>query len=122
LSEHRSSLLLSPDAAGVVLARRAVNALPLDPERACDVKLAVSELVTNSVEHAHLRPEDHIELCARVGDDGAVRVEVRDEGPGPPARPDAGLGWRIVDRVADRWGVLREGNRSCVWFELDAAR
>ena len=122
MSEHRSSLLLPPDAAGVVLARRAVSALPLDPGRAGDVKLVVSELVTNSVEHAHLRPEDHIELCARIDDDGALRVEVRDEGPGPPARPAPGLGWRIVDRIADRWGVLREGNRSCVWFELDALR
>ena len=122
VSEHRSSLLLSPDAAGVVMARRAVGALPLDPERVRDVKLVVSELVTNSVEHGGLRPEEHIELRARIGDDGAVRVEVRDEGPGPPPRPDPGLGWRIVDRIADRWGFLREGDRSCVWFELDAAR
>ena len=122
MSEHRSSLLLPPDPAGVVLARRAVGALPLSPDRARDVKLAVSELVTNSVEHGGLRPEERIELRARIGDDGAVRVEVRDEGPGPPPRPDPGLGWRIVDRIADRWGFLREDDRSCVWFELDAAR
>jgi two-component sensor histidine kinase len=122
LTEHRARQLLPAAPAGVVLARRMVGRLPLDPDRAGPVKLAVSELVTNSVEHARLGPDDYIELRARVDEAGAVRVEVRDPGPGPPPGPSYGLGWRTVARVADRWGVLRDANGSCVWFELDAAR
>jgi anti-sigma regulatory factor (Ser/Thr protein kinase) len=122
LTAHRARQLLPPDPAGVVLARRMVGRLPLEPGRAGAVKLAVSELVTNSIEHARLGPGDCFELRARVDEAGAVRVEVRDPGPGPPQRPGYGLGWRTVARIADRWGVMREGDRSCVWFELDALR
>jgi anti-sigma regulatory factor (Ser/Thr protein kinase) len=122
LSDYRASHLLPCDPAGVVLARRAVGELPLDRGRAGEVKLAVSELVTNSVEHAEQGPDALIELCATVDERGAVRVEVRDDGPGPPAGANHGLGWRIIDRVADRWGITRDGGRACVWFELDAPR
>jgi anti-sigma regulatory factor (Ser/Thr protein kinase) len=119
MSDHHARHQLPAQAVSVVLARRAIAALPLDPRRAGEVKLAVSELVTNSVEHGRMSPQDHIELRARVDEHGGLRIEVRDHGPGPS--PDAihGLGWRIIDRVADRWGVDRSNGRAYVWFELD---
>jgi two-component sensor histidine kinase len=116
---HQVSHLLAPEASSIVLARRAVDALPLTPARTGDVKLIVSELVTNSVEHADLGESDHIEVWATVDPRGALHVEVRDPGPGPPADARSGMGWRILERVADRWGVEHRDGQARVWFELD---
>ncbi|MEA2254558.1 MAG: serine/threonine-protein kinase RsbW [Solirubrobacteraceae bacterium] len=120
MTDHHASHLLPADAGSVVLARRAMNELGLAPLRTGKVKLIVSELVTNSVEHGRLGPEDHIEIRAHLHDGGSLRVEVLDDGPGPPALTRSGLGWRVIERVADRWGVERKGAHACVWFELDA--
>jgi two-component sensor histidine kinase len=88
------------------------------------VRLLVSELVTNSVKHGAAGPEDAIELKLTASPE-KVRVEVADNGPGirPPARRDrpGGFGFMLVERLADRWGVLAErGTR--VWFEIDRSR
>jgi len=120
VSDHTASHRLPAGALSVAMARRVVAKLPLDPQRTGEAKLAVSELVTNSIEHARLAPGDPIELRALVDERGVLRVEVRDGGPGPPPRAERGLGWRIIDRVADRWGVRRDNGQACVWFELDA--
>jgi anti-sigma regulatory factor (Ser/Thr protein kinase) len=90
-----------------------------------DLRLLVSEVVTNSVRHAGLRPSDSVAVHVTVAP-GRVRAEVVDPGPGfePPARgPSAGAssGWGLflVDRVADRWGVDRTDGHTRVWFEID---
>ena len=96
----------------------------LDASTAFDVRLLVSELVTNSVQHASVGAEDSIRLTIDIGG-GIVRVQVFDEGPGferPDPTPDVGTdtGWGLflVNQIADRWGIEREqGN--CVWFEID---
>jgi two-component sensor histidine kinase len=118
--DREATHLLPPHAASIVLARRAVEALPLEPARTGEVKLIVSELVTNSIEHGELGTHDRIELHALVAPSGALHMEVRDPGPGP--RPDArrGMGWRILERMADRWGSDRSDGLARVWFELDA--
>jgi anti-sigma regulatory factor (Ser/Thr protein kinase) len=118
---HEASHALPARAESVVLARRAVEAMALDPGRRGAVKLLVSELVTNAIEHARLQPDDRIELVARLRVDGSLRVEVRDPGRGVRDHAARGLGMRIVDRVADRWGVDRRNGLTCVWFELDRA-
>jgi anti-sigma regulatory factor (Ser/Thr protein kinase) len=90
-----------------------------------DVRLLISELVTNAIRHAGLDLEDWIELDVEVGSN-TVRVEVRDHGTGfepamPPAsKPLDGAGWglRLVHRVASRWGVERDA-WTRVWFEID---
>jgi len=90
-----------------------------------DLKLLVSELVANSVEHSGAGKGDLIGLEVRVAD-GRVLVEVSDGGPGfelplsPTRHPweaEYGRGLLIVDSVADAWGVAH-GKRSTVWFEL----
>ena len=96
----------------------------LDPSTAFDVRLLVSELVTNSVQHASVSAEDSIRLHVGVGGE-TVRVEVLDNGPGfelrdpiPDTQTDSGWGLFLVNQIADRWGIEREqGN--CVWFEID---
>ena len=121
MPDHEATHLLPPRAASIVLARRAVEALPLEPARTGEVKLIVSELVTNSIEHGRLGAHDRIELRALVDGRGALHMEVRDPGPGP--QPDAArvMGWRILERMADRWGSDRSDGLARVWFELDAA-
>jgi anti-sigma regulatory factor (Ser/Thr protein kinase) len=102
-------------------ARNALQALngSLDPVLAEDVRLLVSELVTNSLRHTGTAD---IELEV-WGSDEVIRVSVSDHGAGfdlggPPQPGDAsGWGLFMVDRLADRWGVESNGD-TCVWFEL----
>ena len=98
----------------------------LDASVAFDVRLLVSELVTNSVQHAQVGAEDSIVLALDI-DDEDVRVEVRDDGPGfePPATPppddaDAGWGLFLVEQLADSWGVADDGKG--VWFQIARGR
>ena len=93
---------------------------------AFDVRLLVSELVTNSVQHAQVRAEDSIVLVVSITDE-AVRVDVRDEGPGfqPPASPppddaDSGWGLFLVEQLASAWGQGDDGKG--VWFEIERSR
>ena len=120
-------LRLAPEPEVVTTARHALDQLTdlLPPEKLEDVRLVVSELVTNSVRHAGLSADDQISLTVTVSD-GAVRGSVCDPGPGfrmpsePSPRSDLSGGWGlpIVETISDRWGV--EGNRhACVWFEID---
>lgn len=128
-------------------ARRALDPLEKRVEGPMldDMRLMVTELVTNSVRHAEAGPEARVELHVRVARD-VVHVEVSDEGggfrperraadrrsaesrdyAGPERRggqddPDlrvGGWGLYLVESLATRWGVRRE-DRVRVWFELD---
>lgn len=111
----------------VTAARLALSEMDelVEESLAFDVRLLVSELVTNSVRHAQIGPEDSIELRVQVGDQ-RVRVEVADHGPGfePPvhdpsaeAARDSGWGLFFVTQLADSWGV--DGADGRVWFEID---
>jgi integral membrane sensor domain MASE1 len=90
-----------------------------------DASLLVSELVTNSVRHARLRPGDLIRLQVEVAD-RLLRVEVSDPGEGfaanlpqPASGGPGGWGLFLTERLADRWGVDREEGRTTVWVEMD---
>ena len=118
------SFELAGGAYAVTAARLALTELDrqVGQSLAFDVRLLVSELVTNSVEHARVGPEDSISLTLRISDE-LVRVEVRDGGPGfaapiapPPDDADKGWGLYLVEQLADAWGV---GDRAQgVWFEI----
>jgi anti-sigma regulatory factor (Ser/Thr protein kinase) len=117
-------LPVSPEAASA--ARHALDDLgdAMPDARLRDVRLLVSEVVTNAVRHANLAAGDAIELVVEL-DHGALRVEVHDPGggfvpsaPAPdPTRP-SGWGLYLVAELADRWGVDSD-ERKLVWFELD---
>ena len=98
----------------------------LDESAAFDVRLLVSELVTNSVQHAQVSADDSIVLLVSIKDT-FVRVEVRDEGPGfqapaepPPDDADSGWGLFLVEQLADAWG--QGGDGKGVWFEIERNR
>ena len=102
-------------------ARHALGSLngSLDRELGENLRLLVSELVTNSLRHTG---STEIRLEVWRSDD-VVRVTVSDRGAGfdltgPPTPGDAsGWGLFMVDRIADRWGVETDGETR-VWFEL----
>ena len=116
--------LATPEA--VPAARHALEELSVDPATKNVVELLTSELVTNAVRHGASDPHESILLSARRTD-GAVRVEVCDEGTGFESAPDpgdvlepGGNGLLLVDSLAERWG-RNEGRPNCVWFEASAA-
>jgi anti-sigma regulatory factor (Ser/Thr protein kinase) len=120
--EHE--LPVTPEAAAE--ARHALDEIGSEgfDSRLRDVRLLVSELVTNAVRHANLSDGDVILLVVEVANH-SLRVEVHDPGggfvptaPAPdPARP-SGWGLYLVAELADRWGVDSD-DRTLVWFELD---
>lgn len=91
-----------------------------EPHRS-DVRLLVTELVTNGVLHG----QGDVRLEAELRP-GSLHVEVIDGGDGiggrsrsPDLEREGGFGLVIVDSLADRWGVFAGSTH--VWFEVDAA-
>jgi hypothetical protein len=117
-------LRLAPDEGAPGAARRAVAGMRpvLGPHVLESASLLVSEVVTNAVRHVRHRPNDAIVMHVQLHPD-VVRVDVTDPGEGfdpadrRPTEPERGWGLRLLDDVADRWGVDR-GSRNTVWFEL----
>jgi len=119
--------VLEPGLGSPAEARAALSPLAdaLPPLLYMDLCLLVSELVTNSVRHARLRPGDLIRLRVAASD-LVLRVEVSDPGEGfvaeipePTARGPGGWGLFLTERLADRWGVDRDGEWTTVWLEVD---
>ncbi|HEX6331314.1 MAG TPA: ATP-binding protein [Actinomycetota bacterium] len=110
--------------------RRALEGLPIPPDLIEDAKLLTTELATNCIRHARLRPDDDIRVTADWTSE-RLRVSVRDRGsgiegsrvagairPSPGAR--SGWGLYFVDRLSTRWGASLDGGTE-FWFELDLA-
>jgi anti-sigma regulatory factor (Ser/Thr protein kinase) len=126
--ENRHRARLAPDSAAPGIARRAISDWLreiLSEERLDEVRLLVSELVTNAVIHGTRRAGDALDLDVRIGARD-IRVEVHNPGPGFTPGPDrdvpptdrGGRGLLLVRRIADRWGA-EQGERMCVWFEVE---
>ena len=120
-SERVIELPATAAAAGV--ARRELAATPgIAGELGYKVLLLASELIAVFVADIEPRPDRVLCLSVHVAPE-RVRIEVK--GDAPDVSMDAllhssetpslgGMGLQIVERMADRWGVLdRE-----IWFEL----
>jgi anti-sigma regulatory factor (Ser/Thr protein kinase) len=101
-------------------ANDALRGVPLEVRGT--VELMVSELATNGVQHGRTSFEIAVDCT-----DSEIRIEVTDRGDGTPEmrcpRPDepTGRGLRIVDLLAERWGVIELGpDGKTVWFTLSA--
>lgn len=105
------------------LARRALDGLAdrLGPDVLPDVRLVVTELVSNSVKYGGDGPV-RLEVQASAE---RVRAEIIDQGMGftPKARDREDLdtvgGWglHLTEELTSRWGTY-EGSTH-VWFEID---
>src|ERR1700744_1186555 len=116
MSTLSTDLPRSPEAASA--ARQLVDdhTTSLAAQQRPDAVLMVSELVNNAVVHG----VGEISLRIDVERD-AVRIEVADEGnvavaPTPEPGAHGGWGLRIIEQLADDWGVLEGSTR--VWFRL----
>jgi anti-sigma regulatory factor (Ser/Thr protein kinase) len=109
--------------------RRALEELDLSDAIRDDAQLLATELISNSMRHAGLEPDDMIVVnIASFG--RGLRVTVQDEGtrtlpehivagsirPSPTGR--SGWGLYLVDKLATRWGT-KVGGRAGFWFELE---
>jgi anti-sigma regulatory factor (Ser/Thr protein kinase) len=112
-------------------ARRLVTTFAHEISADCliDASLMISELVNNSVEHGGAGNGSFVRLVIDVCE-GVLKVEVSDSGSGfvPPAslsfddvEATSGRGLRIVEALADRWGVTTSEGAH-VWFEMAATR
>src|SRR6185437_10163413 len=130
MRDARIHLHLPAAPASLPVARRAIAALESlhrRPDLTPDLALLVSEVVGNAVEHTD--GEGRIDVSARIEGDH-VRVEVSDGGPGfdpgsgemPGVDAESGRGLSFLHRLADRWGVARDGRRSAVWFTMRLSR
>ena len=104
------------------LARRALDDLAdsLGPDVLPDLRLLVSELVSNSVKYGG---EGLVRLEVQVSAE-RVRAEIIDQGAGftPEARDGdldrvGGWGLHLTEQLTSRWGTY-EGSTH-VWFEID---
>lgn len=95
-------------------------------EKLGNLRLLVSELVTNAFQHTDLDPDERIGLHVWAGDP-LIRVEVHARGPGfeeplsagvPSPELPGGWGLYLVDTLSDRWGVDRDGDLTIVWSEV----
>jgi PAS domain S-box-containing protein len=85
-------------------------------------ELALSEIVTNAVLHAHTE----LSVSLRLGADRVLRAEVRDGNPALPVQRDyaaqatTGRGMELVAAYVRDCGVRADGaDGKTVWFEVD---
>lgn len=86
--------------------------------------LITSEIVTTALSRPTLRSDEPVRLEMDV-DRHRVRVRIVDPRPrsrageGRFTRGQYGMSFIILDRLSDRWGMVREGDRSEAWSEVD---
>ena len=92
-------------------------------DRASDLRLVASEVISNAVRHGGTRADVRI---AALQCDGFLCVKVTDAGAGIAPKPratapsdDGGFGLVLVERLTRRWGMTREGGHTRMWFEFD---
>jgi anti-sigma regulatory factor (Ser/Thr protein kinase) len=96
----------------------------VDETRIPDLRLVISEVITNAVRHGG---EGEM-LVAVTPKPGYLCVQVTDTGDGFAPRPraygpdeDGGFGLFLVEQLTRRWGLTRENSNTRVWFEFDFA-
>jgi anti-sigma regulatory factor (Ser/Thr protein kinase) len=96
------------------------------PELLSELKLLVSEVVTNSVRHGGTVAAIQLELA--IGNSAGLRVDIVDQGRGfsgpggrRPRDEVGGWGLYLVEQLSDAWGI-EDSDSTRVWFQLGAER
>jgi len=126
-TSDRQSFTLAPAPQAVAQARERVMALAepfVEDRRLADLRLVLSEVITNAVRHGG----DGELLIAVTPKRQFLCVQVTDTGDGFAPRPraytpdeDGGFGLFLIERLTRRWGLTREDSNTRVWFEFDFA-
>jgi len=89
-----------------------------------DLKLLISELVTNSIRHGGLHPSQKL-VVKIIARQDVVRGEITDPGGGFihasksfDGERTNGWGLKVVESLSSRWGVMKDPPTR-VWFEID---
>jgi serine/threonine-protein kinase RsbW len=81
-------------------------------EQVDDIRLLVSEAVTNAVRHAYPGGPGTVDAMAVVSA-GRMTILVSDDGSGPRAQshdPGAGWGWTLMAALSERFTIRRRGS------------
>lgn len=97
---------------------RRFAATVIGADAAADVELMAAEGMANAIVHG--RGGANVTVTCT---DKALRVEVRDHGPGllVARRVDHGRGLNIIDGFSARWGLVTDDGGTCLFFEVDRA-
>jgi anti-sigma regulatory factor (Ser/Thr protein kinase) len=121
-SRVRALFKIEPQPEGPAQARRIIAdelAGRLSAPALDDVKLMVSELVTNGIVHGSTEPDEPVMLDLLVN--GDIRCRVLDHGrgfaTGSAGREPGGWGLQVVEQLSDRWGMQCSPRQTEVWFE-----
>jgi anti-sigma regulatory factor (Ser/Thr protein kinase) len=124
---ERKTFMVRAEPHSVPRARERVVALAepfVDDERIADLRLVISEVITNAVRHGG----NGDVLVGVMAKRGYLCVQVTDTGDGFAPRPrafeaddDGGFGLFLIERLTRRWGLTREDSKTRVWFEFDFA-
>ena len=122
ITQQRWSYPLSTESIAVARADVATFVSGSDhAHRVDDVRLMVSELVTNAIIHGHSTAT--MNACSNAA---LLRVEVADsshhgaKAQAPALSEPDGRGLMIVTALADAWGVVQQAAGKTVWFEVRA--
>lgn len=125
--EVRFSLPAVP--ANVALVRQALagfaDSLGVEPARAADMKIAITEACTNAVVHAYENHDGPLDVAMSVEHDRLV-LSIRDRGPGLrplPSEgdgPPLGFGLALIASLSDEFGIAggRHGTEVRMAFSL----
>jgi anti-sigma regulatory factor (Ser/Thr protein kinase) len=121
-SRVRALYKIEPEPEGPAQARRIIAdelASRVPAPVVDDIKLMVSELVTNGIVHGSTEPNAPVMLDLLVN--GHIRCRVLDHGQGfagsARSRGRGGWGLQVVEQLSDRWGIECSPQQTEVWFE-----
>lgn len=118
--------------ANVALVRQALaglaDSLGVDPARAADMKIAVTEACTNAVVHAYENHDGRLDVAMSVEHERIV-LTVRDHGhglrplPSEGDGPPLGFGLALIASLSDEFGIAggRRGTEVRIAFDLDGS-
>jgi anti-sigma regulatory factor (Ser/Thr protein kinase) len=111
----RGSFPATPEAGPILRNELAAiaRACGLGDQRVSDVKLAVTEAVTNVVRHAYTRKEPGQVIATADVDGHSLRIVIADTGRGMVSRSDnsgLGLGLPLIARLADNIDVVSKAS------------